>query len=95
MAQISLLGRDLTVRFPAPLQAEEVVAVHYATSAMMPRSVYLPPASYRPATAAELAASPRLKMIPATPAALQAEQAAIAADLKAALVQKPSTFTVP
>ena len=95
MAQISLLGRDLTVRFPAPLQAEEVVAVHFATNAIMPRTIYLPPASYRPATPAELAASPRLKVIPVTPAALQAEQAAIAADLKAALAQKPSTFTVP
>lgn len=81
MPQVSLLRREHTWRYTADQQVEELVEVLFSTLALPPRSVRLPLADYRPATAAELTANPRYNFLPANEGAAARERRAIEVDL--------------
>jgi len=95
MAQVSILSRSQAIRSLAPGQSEVVVAVTYATDLFLPRTVYLPLASYREATPDELAANPGLAMVPVDQAAQNAELAAIRQDYDRARAVTPPIFELP
>jgi len=92
---VTILRREQTVHYPAPRQAEEVVAVTFVTEAHGPRSVTFPLESYRPATPEELAGQPRYRMVPVDKAAADAERKAIEDAIAAEAAQPPDSFDVP
>lgn len=95
MPRVTILRRELTVRFPGARQAEDVVEVSYSSDAYGVRSVILPVELYRPATPDELAANARYHVVPADKASEDAERKAIQADLEGYGRQTPASFDVP
>jgi len=95
MPRVTILRRELTVHYPAPRQAEEVVAVTFVTDAHGVGSVNLPLESYRPATPEELADQPRYRMVPVDPSAEGAERKAIQEAIERETAQPPASFDVP
>lgn len=92
MPQVSILRREEAVQFFEPHQVQEMAAVTYSTPAVPPRTVHLPRGSYRPATAEELAASPRYKLLPLNEEMVQLERHAIEQDLHQATASPPTSF---
>ena len=95
MPRVTILRRELTVHFPAPRQAEEMVAVTFVTDALGVRTVALPLESYRPATVEELAVNLRYRMHPVDKAAADAERKAIEHAINAEAARPPDSFDVP
>jgi len=94
MPQVTILRRERSVRSQAPGLAEEVVAVTYSTPAIPPRIVYLPEASYRDATDAELKAQPLYRVVAKDKPAQDAELTTIRQDLERARSFTPQSFQV-
>jgi len=95
MPKVTILRRELTVHYPAPRQAVEVVAVAFVTDALGVRSVALPVGPYRPASVEELAVNLRYRMVPVDKAAADAEKKAIQDVIAAEAAQPPDSFAAP
>lgn len=94
MVQVTILRRESTVRVVAPGQVRDVVAVTYSSTAVPPRTVDLPPGSYRDASAEELDVNPRYQVMPVGEGAEEAEREAIRQDRERVLAVRPSTFDI-
>jgi len=95
MPQISLLARDRAAGFPGEPAGQERIAVTYSTTTIPPRSVILPPDSYREATADELKVNPRLRFYPKDKATFDRELQAIGEDIRNVEQKAPPTFEIP
>jgi len=95
MSQVALWSRDRAVGVPGTVVGSEAIAVTYSTTMIPPRSVLLPPASYREATDAERVAEPRLRFYPKDQPAADAELKAIRQDLDKVAASAPPTLEVP
>jgi len=95
MATVTILRREPSTGSPPGAPTQHAVAVTYATPAVPPRSVNLPAASYRVATADELKANPRYMFLPKDQASEQAERLTIQQDIAQALKSAPTSFEVP
>lgn len=92
MAPVRIIRRQRSLLYPTPETVEEVVSVTFSTSALPPRSVSLPPANYRDATAAELQDNPNYLVVPAGELYAAEERDAIAAAISASQVRKVDMF---
>jgi hypothetical protein len=95
MSKVTILRREMTVHFPQPRQAEEMVAVTFVTEALGVRTVALPVESYRPATVEELGVNLRYRMRPVDKAAADAEGKAIEHAIAAESAEPLDSYDVP
>lgn len=95
MPRVTLIRRQSTARLTEAGTFEEQAEVVFYTPALSPRSVFLPLASYRPATAAELAAVPSYALVPVDQPAQDAERNAIQQAIVGAALAPPLTYDLP
>jgi hypothetical protein len=94
LPQISLLRRQLSVRFPEPGKPEEIVAVTYSTPAIPPRTVIMDKDLYRAATSEEIAAAPRYEQIPVSAEASELELKTVLQDIARHANNPPEVINV-
>jgi len=95
MPKVKLLSRELAAGFPGERPEEHLVAVTYSGETVPPRTVQLAQDLYRPATADELTANPRLKLYPKDQAAVDAELQALRRDFDQVISSAPPTLELP
>lgn len=95
MAQVTILSRSPYVQYPAPGEVVDVVDVTFSSDLYGPGSLFLPAASYRPATGPELVVNARLGMMPVDAKAEEAERKAIQEAIQRQTAGPTHSFELP